>query len=336
MSVTYPLYRFPVDTNGNPVGAEAYGMLRDSYNELQGTLLVVYRRESSGGNDGAGVREYTVCRGVYVESVEATLDPSSELPIAIDLSGQPRKVRSYLIHQPSSGTTLDLVSSSSNDTMDVTIEDEGASTTETKTLNGTTTVTTTASFSDIDAIELSDNPEGTITVSDGGGTTLCTIEGGNTYSDDNNSIDGDRGVPALGSGSHASSIGGNGEHFLGDTFTHGASSVFDRINSASWSIENDLTTSSLHDTRAMAIDVGNRTVSVDVDAQGQFISHNAMMEALQRVQGKITHKLDGGDIEFNNCTMTDSDSRTISADDAVTGVSVTYEAGDSPLTLTKT
>ncbi|WP_459191822.1 hypothetical protein [Halosimplex sp. J119] len=335
LSLGYDLQRFPVDTNGDPQDPSAYGILRDEYNRLEGTLLWVSRREYPGGNDGAGVREYTVVRGAAVSSVSPTLDPSGENPILMELEHQPFKVRSYKIHQPSSGTTLDIVSDSANDSMDVTIEDEGAAMAETVSLNGTTTVTTTSSFSDIDAIWLADNPEGDIEITDGSGTTLCEIEGGLTYSDDDQPVDGDRGVPALGSGSHATEIGTSFEHFVGDRFERPVGeAIRPRVNSASWTVENDINTSALHDTLAPAIDEGSRTVSVEADVAGEYVSHDSMMESLQKVQHDLEHELSGGVFSFKNTTPTDSASRTAESDQGVASMSETLSAsGDPAITM---
>jgi hypothetical protein len=341
LSLGYDLQRFPVDNNGDPIDPSGYGILRDQYNRLRATLLWVGRREYPGGNDNAGVREYTVVRGAAVSSVSPTLDPSAENPILMELEHQPARVRSYLIHQPSAGTTLEITSTSDQDTMDITIEDEGAGTTETISLSGTTTVTTTTSFDDIDAVWLSDNPEGDITVTDGSGTTLVestspnasmrAIAGGLTYSEDDQPVDGDRGVPALGSGSHASSIGTSFEHFVGDRFERPAgSAVRPRVNSASWTIENDIETSALHSTRAPAIDEGSRTVTVDADIGGEYVSHSSMMEALQKLQADLEHQLSGGTITFKNTVPTGSASRTADSDQAVASYSETLSASGDP------
>ncbi|WP_226479161.1 hypothetical protein [Natrinema amylolyticum] len=330
-TVGYDLQQFPVDGSGNPVDASAYGILRDDFNELLGTLLCVGRREYGGGNDGAGVREYSVVRGAGVDSASATLDPSGDQPILMELSLTARKARSYKIHQPSAGTTLDIVSTSANDTMEITIEDEGAATTETISLTGDTAVTTTSTFEDIDAIWLADNPEGDVTVSDGSGTTLCEITGGLEYSDDDQPVDGDRGVPALGAGSHASAIGSSFEFFVGDRFERPAGEpVRARINSASWTVENNINTQALQTTRAPALDAGNRAASVDADAAGPYISHKSMMEALQKVQKNIEHELSGGTVTFHNTTETDSASRTVEADQAVASISETFSASGDP------
>jgi len=335
-TVGYDLQRFPVDGAGDPVDASAYGILRDQYNDLLGTLLAVGRREYGGGNDGAGVREFSVVRGAGVDSVSPTLDPSGEQPILMELSLTARKARSYLIHQPSAATTLELVSTDDGDTMEVTIETEDAGTTETISLDGTTAVTTMTSFSDLDAVWLADNPTGNVTVSDGSGTTFLELTGGLEYSDDDQPVDGDRGIPPLGAGSHAGEIGSSFEHFVGDRFERPAGeAVRARINSASWTIENNINTQALHNTRAPALDAGNRGVTVDADAAGPYISHKSMMESLQKVQQHIEHELSGGTLQFKNAVPTDAAARTVEAEQAVASISETFScSGDPAVVLT--
>lgn len=331
-TVEYDLQRFPVDGDNDPVDPTGYGIVRDSRNDLLSTLLLVGRREFGGGNFGGGVREYTVVRGAAIDTVSAELDPSSEQPILASLDITARRVRSYLIHQPDGATTttLSVTSTSDNDTMDLIAEDEGGSTSETVTLSGTTTVTTTASFSDIDATFLTSAPEGTITVTDGDGTTVVEIEGGNTYSDDDQPVDGDRGVPALNGGSHASAIGSSFEHFVGDRFERGGDAVRPRINSASFEVANNINTQSLHNTRAPAIDAGNREVTVSADAAGEFVSHDSLMESLQLDQQDIVHELSGGTLTFRNTVPQDAASRTIEADQSVATISETFGASGDP------
>jgi len=331
-SVSYDLQRFPVDGSGDPVDPSGYGAVRTDDNQLHATLLLVARREYPGGVNDSGVREYTVVRGAAVESVEPTLDPSAEQPILMELDMQPRRVRSYKIAQPpDGGTTLDVVSTEDSDSMDVEIESEGASTTDTITLNGTTTVTGTESFSDIDAVELSSAPTGDVTVKDGSGNTLLEISGGLTYSDDDQPVDGDCGVPTLGEGSRGTEIGTSFEHFLGDRFERpSGEAVAPRVNSASYSIENDIETQALHDTRSPAVDVGNRTVTADVDIAGRFMSHDAMREALEKVQANLEHELSGGVVTLKNTVIQSPPARSIESDQAVASEGITLGASGSP------
>lgn len=331
-TVAYDMQQFPVDGNGDPQSLDGYGLLRDEYGRLPGTILYQERTEVPGGNDDAGIRLYTVVRGAAVESVEATLDPSEAAPIMLENTLSPQRVRSYAIHQPSASTTLDLTSTDDADTMDVTIENEDAGTTETIALTGTTTVTTTTSFGDIDSIWLAEEPTGDITITDGNSTTIMELQGGLTYSDDDQPVDGDRGVPSLGAGSHGSEIGTTFEHFVGDRIERPAGSpVRPRLNSGSWSVENSISTASLHDTRAPTVDVGSRTVTVEADVAGPKVSHDSMMEALAKVQADIEHELSGGTFTFPNATLVDDGERTREADDqAVASISESFEPHGDP------
>jgi len=321
-----------VDGNGDPDDFAGYGIVRDDQNQLPNTLLLLGRREYPGGVNDQGVREYTVVRGAAIETAEATLDPSAENPILLETDLMPRRVRSQKIHQPpSGGTTLEVVSTDDADTMDLSVESEGGGTTDTITLTGTTSVTGSESFSDIDAAWLSAPPEGDVTIKDGSGNVLLEITGGLTYSDDDQPVDGDRGVPTLGAGSRGSAIGTSFEHFLGDRFERpSGESVAPRVNSASWAIENEINTDSLQTTRAPSVDVGNRTATVDVDIAGRFMSHDAMMEALQKVQANLEHELSGGTVTFNNTVDQSPPARTVENDQAVASEGITLAASGEP------
>jgi len=331
-SVSYDLQRFPVDSSGNPIDASGYGVIRDGENQLPGTLLIVGRREYPGGVNDTGVREYTVVRGAAVEDVEPDLDPSAESPILMELGFQPRRVRSYKLHQPpDGGSTVDVVSTDDGDSMDITIESDGAATSETITLDGTTAVTGGTSFSDIDAVSLDAAPVGDVTVKDGSGNTLLEISGGLTYSEDDQPVDGDCGIPTLGAGSRGSEIGTNYEHFLGDRFERPAgSSVAPRVNSASWTVANDINTSTLQSSRSPAVDVGNRTVTADVDIAGRFMSHDAMRESLEKVQNDLEHELSGGTVILKNTVVESPPGRQVESDDAVASEGITLAASGSP------
>lgn len=340
LSVAYDLQRFPIDSGDTPIDPTAFVISRDKFGRVFDSLLFEGRREFPGGNDDSGVREYTVARGCVGSSVTATLDPTSEDPILVETEWQPARVRSYLFHQPSSDTTIDFVSTDNNDTMDVTVENEGAGTAETISLNGTNTVTTQSLYGDIDAIWLAAEPAGDISVTDGSGTVLAestsakdggVIAGGNTYSDDDQPVDGDRGVPPLGGGAHAGPVGGTYQHFLGDRFERpSGTGARPRVNSASWTVENDIETSGLQTTRAPAIDEANRTVTVEADIAGEFVSHDSMMESLQLSQHNLEHDYSGGTITFASAVPTDAATRTIDTGNAAASFSETLSCSGPP------
>lgn len=331
LTVGYDLQQFPVDGAGDPQDASYYGMVRDEFNQPPGSLLCVERTEIPGGNDGAGIRLYTVARGVHVNA-SAELDPSAAEPILMELDCQPKKVRSYAIHQLSSAESLTPTSSEPDADSDiqVTIEDEGANTSVTVDMGQSTDAD---AFDDIDAIWLSDTPEGDVTIeSDDSSTTVCEIAGGLTYSEDDQPVDGDRGVPALGSGSAASEIGGTYEHFVGDKVERpGGTAVRPRIQSGSWSVENEFDTEATHTSRLPTVDTSDATVQIEVDVAGPKVSHDSMMEALQKEQSNLYHELSSGTIEWKNATVVESGTREREASgDAVVSVGETFEANGDP------
>lgn len=222
--ITYDLQRWLTDGSGNAVDAAYDAFARDADNRLPNSHTVVRRMEQTGidasntvsGNTSYDTRQYWVGRGGAIDEAVLTGDPSEGGPVQVEATYAFERLRPHQIDQPDSDTLLAVKSSSSNDTsQSVTIEDEGASTTETVSLDGTTVVSTSSTFSGIDAVELSAETEGTVTVAINTGTDTSPTEGDALTklkgTGDYDSDDGDLGVPALGSGSHAGSVGSNYE-----------------------------------------------------------------------------------------------------------------------------
>lgn len=340
-TIGYDLQRFPVDAAGDPTGAESYALLRDDYNRILSTLMSVGRVEDAGGNFDAGVRQYTVVRGIKFETYSETLDPSENNPILVELEASPKRVRSYVIHQPDAATAVTITASDPADEgIGVTVESENAATAESGTLTtdsttGVTSYTTTATFDDIDAIWLDGEPVGDVTVEADDGTIImessgadsAVLAGGLTYSDDAQPVDGDQGVPVLGTGSHPTEIGTTYEYFLGDRIERPDGTPYrSRVNSIELSIENSVEDESLHHTRAPSNDVGNRTITLDADIAGPRASHDSIMESLQKNIFSLGHQLSGGVREFPSLLIQESGEREYEADDqAVAAVSETLE-----------
>lgn len=201
-TISYWLQNWLVDSNGDPLDAAADAMLLSQDNDFLNTHSAVSRMEVfSNGADGAGYRIYHVGKGGAPTEVTLPFETEDGTPVVPELSYQFEKMRVYRIDQPSASTTLD-VTNNGTTSVDVTLESEGAATSETVTVAGGTTSTTTASFGDIDAVELDTDTDGTVVVSDGAGTNFLTIHGSDEYTHG-----GDLGVPALGAGSHAAEIG---------------------------------------------------------------------------------------------------------------------------------
>lgn len=219
LSVLYDLQQWLIDGSSNALDASYDGVERDSDNRLPNTHSVVRRIDVSSldagntinGSTSYDTRLYFVGKGGKVDEAVFTANIDSGQPIAVELSYLFEKGRYYQIDQPDSGTLLTVKSTDSSDTSQtLTIEDEDAGTTEDVSLDGTNVVSTSSQFSDIDALELDAETVGDVVVSINDGTNSSPTEGdnlaklyGQTSYDQG---EGDLGVPALGSGSHASTI----------------------------------------------------------------------------------------------------------------------------------
>lgn len=337
LELEYWLQEALVDGSGNAQNPLAIPMVHD-YQTGWPTHTVVVRREvTSGGADGAGYREYIVAYGARATASSLPGDPSEGNPVVGGLTYEAELTRQYIVHQPSASTTLDVVSTSDNDTMDVTIENEDAGTTETVTLNGTTTVTTTATFGDIDAIYVSSEPEGDIQVSDGSGTDFLErpIAGSNT-----DGVEGHQGIPLLGSGSHASAIGNDPAdyQFLGTSSSWSGGDIADgdRVHALDLTVEADVTKEAQQGTRRQAIDVGPRTGQAEVDVAGPYESAVQNARYYRTESGDLVYGFPTFDITLKNATLIDTDDVERSAGDANNLYGVTFEGdGDPAITVSQ-
>lgn len=306
------------------------GMVRDSDQLLNETHSFVDREdktsisaeETINGSTSLDTRVYTVGKGGYISEVTLTGDPGSDQPIQVELTYQFEKIRSYQIDQPSSGTTLDVSSSDSNDTSQtLTIEDEGAGTTEDVSLSGTSTVSTSSSFSDIDALELDSETAGTVTVNDGT-NDLAKIDGSSSYS----GIEGDLGVPALGSsGSHASAIGESFEVILGDSIEQpsGTDLAYD-VNSVEFTVSNNIEQMNRTDSLKQRLFPGGQDIEVTATILGETESHNQILDHLQVSTNNVRWTISGGYVEATSASLTDPGSRTVESGQAAMTLDNTF------------
>jgi hypothetical protein len=205
--------------------------------------------------------------------------------------------------------------------MDITFEDEGAATTETETLTGTTPVATTATFTNIDAIWLDAEPVGDITISDGT-TTLCVIYGSATYAQlandgsEGTGLEGDQGVPLLGSGSHDTTpIATAYEQFIDDTITRGGSALATYINSAEMRVSNNLEMFPQLGEMGKIIVPGLRNVELSASVFGPSESHTQIMDHLRVVESNIVWTLNGGTLTLTGAVLRDPPSRSYTAEE---------------------
>lgn len=300
------------DTNDDPQYPAAYP-LTYRYDSAYPTFTVEYRRDvSRGGTFGAGFREYVVVLGAKPSEVTLPGDPSEAQPITEELTLEPEKARAYVINQPDTSTTLDVANGGSN-SVDVTIEDEGAATTETVTVAGNSTTTTTASFDNIDAIFVEAEPDGDISVTDGSGTDVLDTPITGSATD---GVEGERGVPALGSGSRGSGVGGTPEDylFLGvDAIDWVESPISDRIHALDLSVSLDVAREAQTGTRRQAVDIGPRTVEVDADLAGPHESADLIADTFRAEQSDLVYQFPDEDVAVKNAEIVDAPDITRSA-----------------------
>lgn len=257
LELEYALQRWFLDAAGDPNDMAAYGMTRIE-NLLPSSLTFLARTTygaadndpttpkvkpsstvnaryndlaAADGSDSTAkaARSYTVMKGLDVN--EGTLTGErGESAWMVELTCPAEHGRPYQIDQPPASTTITMRSTDPGDTgLQITIEDEGAVTSETVALDATdatTVVATTATFSDIDAIQVAD-ANGNVIDGEGGrdyaGNIIVAIDTGDPAatgysptegewlsvlwgSDEYGNTYGDPGIPLLGAGSRAAPI----------------------------------------------------------------------------------------------------------------------------------
>lgn len=313
-----------VDSNNDANYPAAHPLLYDYQTEYP-SYTVEYRREvDGGGTDNAGFREYLVAFGARPTETSVPGDPSESEPITESLSWDAEKTRGYIIHQPASSTTLD-VTNNGTSSVDVTIEAEGAATTETVTVSAGSTTTTTESFGDIDAIWCESEPDGDISVTDGSGTTILDqpLAGSST-----DNVEGERGIPPLGTGSHGTTIGTNPSKylFLGvEPVNWQGSALADRIHALDLTVAVDTDKNAQRGTRRQTIDIGPRTAEINAETAGPYETAKRIRDQFRNEQGDFVYQFPDCDVTLKNASLTDAPDFTRSAEDTNYIPSTTFQ-----------
>jgi len=291
-TISYWLQNWLVDGSGNAQDAAADAMLISSDNTPNNTHSVVSRMDiESGGADNNGYRVYHVGKGGVPTEVTLPFEVDEGSPVAPELSYQFEKFRTYRIDQPDTSDTIDVTNNGSS-SVDVTIEDEGAGTSETLTVAAGATSTTTASFDDIDAVELSTDVDGDVVLEDTTDTNeLMRIEGSQAYT-----TEGDLGVPALGSGSHASAIGSDYVIFNDDTYDYDTGEIAAEIISGELNSSIEVDDNEVVGTSRRNINVTGRRVEWTATVAGESTSVDQVVDYLTAQEYTIQWTADEGDV----------------------------------------
>lgn len=344
VTITYSLQRPLVDATGEPVDACYDAFVRNEASQIPNTHTMVGRdnNPSPGPHDPEGVsgqRRYLVMQGGKANvSMEPDATEADPVPVSLTYMGQ--KVRSYHIYQPASATTLVVQSESPDDTdIDVTIENEGATTSETVTLDGTTAVATSTEFSDVDAFSLSAGASGTVTLhinddesGDGSdptaGSTLCEIIGGNSYAVGGGQVDGDRGVPALGAGSVPDPIGEPFEDFGSSIFEFDFPEGVPTPDLQDITVETDngLEARPQQGSYQPAIEEGNREITIETNVIGERASHDMLRDAYLNRPGMLGWTLARTKFVFPESRCTEPPSIARASDEAYAETGGTWQS----------
>jgi hypothetical protein len=306
VSVAYKLQRWPA-----AAGDASYdGLVRDSNGFLPSTHSILFRQvlSNEGTQSGGDLHIYTYGTGAKFNTVRLSGDSGDSEPVLVEGTYVCEKVRSYAVSQPNASTTMTVVSSSASDTtQDVTVENLTGATSETISLTGTTPAAGVTSFSDIGAVRLSAETVGDVTVTfTTGGETCVVILGSASHQN----IEGDLGLPLLGSGSYESALGTGLEHILGDTITKGGSAIDVNVMTMAIEVANNVQADAVTRQKTKVLNEGMRDVTASVTVFSARGSHDATIEHLKATAGDIVWTMDGGTITLSSAVLTAPGSRT--------------------------
>lgn len=294
MTVIYPLQRWLVGAGPVPLDAAGDGLLRDASNAYRSTHSILSRQTfEAGGTDSNGFRIYSYGIAGYITRALIRGAPNSGDPVKVELTYLCRKARSYLLNQPAASGTLEILSSDAADTtQSVTIENEGAGTSETiGPLTGVTPVVGVTAFADVDAIRLSAATQGDITVRrSGGGAVIGVIEGQTT----NGGIEGDLGMPLLGTGSYEAALGASFQTVLAHSFTRAAAAIATNVMPVSIEVSNNIEANAVVGTRLKALDPAARGLRFNATVFSDQASHDDILEHLKASEGDMVWTFSGG------------------------------------------
>ena len=313
LEIMYELQNWLTATND----AAADGLLRAADGAFLNTHAYQSRQDLvSGGSLSSGRRIYTIGKGGRIGRVTLAGDPNTGEPLRVTLAYIFEQLRSYVIDQPAATGVVTVVSSDAADTSQtLTVENEGAGSSEGIALNGTTPVAGATSFADVDALSLDAETEGDITISHTA-QTIAIILGKAS----NGGYEGDLGIPELGSGSFETALGPGGyEQIVGSTIQRGGSDIEANatISAFEVQVENNLTIHPRIDSRKRRLIEGARDITVIASIFSEVGSHDAFVENIKATESDIVWTLTGGSITIQNAALTGLGGRAYEAGQAV-------------------
>ncbi len=331
LSIAYMLQRWLTTATQVPSDAIADGLLRDTNGYVPNTHSFLARQvlSAEGAQVGGDLRIYTYGQGGKFSTAKLSGDPGNSEPVLVEGTYMFELARSYAISQPLSTSGFTIVSDNAGDTtQSVTVEDDGAALVETLALNGTTpAISISTAFGSIDAIRLSAETLGDITITFTAGAELITVILGSVGQQ---GIAGDLGLPLLGSGSFEAALATAFEHILGDTITKGGSALDVNIMPLALEVTNNIESKAVTRAKGKVHNEGFRNVVVTATVFSARGSHDATIEHLQATAGDIVWTMTGGAITVPSAVLTTPGARnyvkgaaSMQRDNAFTGQGLT-------------
>lgn len=311
----------------NASGDASYdGLARQGDELLPDSHSLLVREDKTQVQSGATVAEntsrptrlYLYGRGGLVNEGMLAGNPSEQQPVVVELTYIFQYLRAFQIDQPTSveaPTEVVVKSTDSGDT-GVAVEIEGTDDTDTyasetvttDASDGTTIVSSTTTFQNIDVVYVSAANVGDIEVaintgsqtSPTEGDTIAKVFGETTYS----GVESDYGVPPLGSGSREdTSTLGAPENFIGDTIQADSSPYPYQIQAINLTWENGLEETAVSDQLGRALHPGNRTLNWESTIFGENASIDALQAHFQNSSRNMTWTLDNTTIDLSNTRL---------------------------------
>lgn len=329
LGIMYSMQRWLVDGSG-PLDASGDGLLRDANGGYRSTHSVLTRQDFASGGTvaGAGFVTYTYAVGAYQARTRISGNPDSGDPTKVEITYGAKKARSYLINQLAAGGTLTVVSSDAGDTtQDVTIESMDGTVSETLSLNGVTPVVGAQSFDPNDGaagngigfIRLSAECQGDVTITaTTGAETISILEGVVT----NGGIEGDLGLPEIGTGSYETALALPFQTVLAASLTRGGGALATNVMGISFEVLNNIEANAVISTRGKTQSPGDRNINFNGTVFSDRASHDDIVEHLKANAADMVWTFTGG-----------ATARTVTLGDAVlqTPGERAYEKGQATM-----
>lgn len=311
VSIDYHLQQFFVDADGEPLDPSGDAILRDAEGGVRNTHTIVDRAEYD------GARTYVVARGCHPNLGDVSGDPGTALPMVVQYEAEAKSVRMFKVEQPD-GEVLTVRTDGDDSGQTLTLESDGAVTTEEVTIGAETT--TTGEFDSLDALALDEPADGDVIIEDSAGNELARINGADSYGD----AEGDRGVPALGSGSHADTIGTEYERFLDDYIERDGRPLAAEVRSAAFNVDNNYDKEPIMGTTEQAIHIGEFGGEFTATVAGNFESYENINDHLTGAEFDLHWEMSGGQVVFEGAVIEEPGTVGPSADDIVSTIDATF------------